>query len=289
MADSVDGTPGVTTEERTFSGKHGEQIFYTTLTPANPRALVVIAHGLGEHGGRYSHVAKVFTDAGFSVAIPDHLGHGRSGGKRLRIKSFKQFSDDLDTVVTQTAIDGLPTYLLGHSMGGCIALDYALDHQGKLDGLILSGAAVMPGDDMPGPVIAVSQVLGKVAPWLPTIALDSTAVSRDPDVVAAYQADPLVPRARIPARLGAEMLSTMQSFPDRVGSLTIPLLVMHGSADRLTNPAGSEMVERLAGSDDKTLVIFDDLYHEIFNEPEQDKVLSTTLGWLEGHVTQAQG
>ena len=81
----------------------------------------------------------------------------------------------------------------------------------------------------------------------------------------------------------------MQSFPDRVGSLTIPLLVMHGSADRLTNPAGSEMVERLAGSDDKTLVIFDDLYHEIFNEPEQDKVLSTTLGWLEGHVTQAQG
>ena len=137
---------------------------------------------------------------------------------------------------------------------------------------------------MPGPVIAVSQVLGKVAPWLPTIALDSTAVSRDPDVVAAYQADPLVTRARIPARLGAEMLSTMQSFPDRVGSLTIPLLVMHGSADRLTNPAGSEMVERLAGSDDKTLVIFDDLYHEIFNEPEQDKVLSTTLGWLEQHV-----
>ncbi|OBC14046.1 hydrolase [Gordonia sp. 852002-50816_SCH5313054-c] len=289
MADSADGTPGVTSEERTFSGKHGEQIFYTTLTPASPRGLVVVAHGLGEHGGRYAHVAKVFTDAGFSVAIPDHLGHGRSGGKRLRIKSFKQFSDDLDTVITQTAIDGLPTYLLGHSMGGCIALDYALDHQDKLDGLILSGAAVMPGDDMPGPVIAVSQVLGKVAPWLPTIALDSTAVSRDPDVVAAYQADPLVTRARIPARLGAEMLSTMQSFPDRVGSLTIPLLVMHGSADRLTNPAGSEMVERLAGSDDKTLVIFDDLYHEIFNEPEQDKVLSTTLGWLEGHVTQAQG
>ena len=103
MADSADGTPGVTSEERTFSGKHGEQIFYTTLTPASPRGLVVVAHGLGEHGGRYAHVAKVFTDAGFSVAIPDHLGHGRSGGKRLRIKSFKQFSDDLDTCLLYTS------------------------------------------------------------------------------------------------------------------------------------------------------------------------------------------
>jgi len=284
MADSADGTPDVTTEERTFSGKHGEQIFYTTLTPSDPRALVVIAHGLGEHGGRYVHVAATFTDAGFAVAIPDHLGHGKSGGKRLRIKSFKQFSDDLHTVITQTAIDGLPTYLLGHSMGGCIALDYALDHQDMLDGLILSGAAVMPGDDMPGPVIAVSQVLGKIAPWLPTIALDSTAVSRDPAVVEAYQTDPMVTRARIPARLGAEMLSTMQSFPGRVGSLHIPLLVMHGSADRLTNPAGSEMVERLAGSEDKTLVIFDDLYHEIFNEPLQGEVRDDLLAWLDARI-----
>ncbi|MGV9860569.1 alpha/beta hydrolase [Gordonia sp. NPDC003425] len=286
MADT-DNDDGMISEERSFRGALGETVVYDLLRPAQPRAVVVIAHGLGEHGARYEDLARQLVAARYIVAVPDHVGHGRSGGKRLRIKHFRDFTDDLHTVITQASVDSLPTFLLGHSMGGEIALDYALDHQDMLDGLILSGAAVMPGDDMPAPVIAVSQVLGKVAPWLPTIALDSGAISRDPDVVARYESDPLVTRARIPARLGAEMLSTMKSFPDRLGALQIPVLVMHGSDDRLTNPAGSEMVERLAGSADKTLIIYDDLYHEIFNEPERDLVIGAVLTWLSEHVTAA--
>lgn len=286
-------------ETRTFTGAHGQQITYDVHRPAGtPRALVVIAHGLGEHGARYAYVAERFVDAGFLVAVPDHVGHGRSGGKRLRIRRFADFADDLDTVIDQMAGDQmagdqtggdqtggeLPTFLLGHSMGGAIALDYALDHQDKLDGLVLSGAAVVPGDDLPAPAIAVAKVLGRVAPWAPTSALDSSNISRDPEVVAAYDADPLVSRGRIPAGLGGGLLSAMQSFPDRLPSLHLPLLVLHGGADALTAPAGSELVDRLAGSSDKKLIIYDGLYHEIFNEPERDAVIGDVLDWLEARI-----
>lgn len=272
-------------EERRFRGRHGESITYDIYRPdAAPRAVVVIAHGLGEHGRRYEHVAQRFVDAGFLVAVPDHLGHGRSGGKRLRLNSFADYTDDLHQVISDVAVDSLPTYLVGHSMGGCIALDYALDHQGELDGLVLSGAAVVPGDDLSPVAIRAAKILGRVAPGLPTTALPVDKISRDPDVVAAYQADPLVVNGKIPAGLGAAMLSTMQSFPARLGSLQLPVLILHGGADALTSPKGSEMVERLAGSTDKTLHIYDDLYHEIFNEPEQDKVLADIVDWIDARI-----
>lgn len=272
----------MTVEERTFRGRHGETITYDLSRPdRTPRAAVVIAHGLGEHGRRYGHVVDRLVGAGYQVAVPDHLGHGRSGGKRLRVHGFSQFTDDLGTVIDQTALSDAPTVLIGHSMGGCIALDYALDHQDRLAGLILSGAAVVPGDDLSPIAIKLAPWLARVAPGLPTTALDSTNISRDAKVVADYNADPLVTRAKIPADLGAAMISTMQSFPRRLPSMHLPLLVMHGGDDKLTSPAGSEMVDRLASSEDKTLAIYDGLYHEIFNEPEQDRVLADVIDWLD--------
>lgn len=269
-------------EERQFRGAHGERIVYDLYRPdvGEPRAVVVIAHGMGEHGRRYRHVVDALTGAGYLVAVPDHLGHGRSGGARMRITRFSQYTDDLARVISETGIDGVPTFLIGHSMGGCIALDYALDHPEALAGLVLSGAAIMPGDDLPGPLIAVSKLVGKIAPTLPTLALDSGSISRDPAVVADYESDPLVHRGKIPARLGAEMVSTMQSFPARLPSLRMPVLVMHGSEDTLTNPDGSRLVDELASSTDKTLIIWDGLRHEIFNEPEKDEVIGTLTRWL---------
>ncbi|MEP9394456.1 lysophospholipase [Gordonia sp. VNK1] len=276
----------MTVEEREFQGAHGETIVYDVHTPesAQPRAVVVIAHGMGEHGRRYGHVVDALLADGYVVAVPDHLGHGRSGGARMRIRSFSDYTTDLHRVIGNVAVDGLPTYLLGHSMGGCIALDYALDHPDELAGLILSGAAIMPGDDLPGPLIAVSKIVGKIAPTLPTLALDSASISRDPAVVAEYEADPLVYRGKIPARLGAEMVTTMQSFPKRLPTLRMPVLVMHGSEDKLTNPYGSRLVDKLAGSDDKTVIIWDGLRHEIFNEPEKDDVIGTLTRWLDQRV-----
>ncbi|MDF3283170.1 alpha/beta hydrolase [Gordonia sp. N1V] len=273
-------------EERQFRGAHGETIVYDLYRPdvGEPRAVVVIAHGMGEHGRRYRHVIDALTGAGYLVAVPDHLGHGRSGGARMRITRFSQYTDDLARVISETGIDGVPTFLIGHSMGGCIALDYALDHPEALAGLVLSGAAIMPGDDLPGPLIAVSKLVGKIAPTLPTLALDSGSISRDPAVVADYESDPLVHRGKIPARLGAEMVSTMQSFPARLPSLRMPVLVMHGSEDTLTNPDGSRLVDELASSTDKTLIIWDGLRHEIFNEPEKDEVIGTLTRWLAQRV-----
>ncbi|MGW0037022.1 alpha/beta hydrolase [Gordonia sp. NPDC003376] len=275
----------MTQVEHEFIGRHGERIVFDVFDPATaPRAVVVIAHGMGEHGRRYAHVVEILTEAGYLVAVPDHLGHGRSGGRRMQVSGFEDYTDDLHRVIGEVRVDGIPLFVVGHSMGGCIALDYALDHPDRLDGLVLSGAAVMPGDDLPGPLIAVSKLVGKIAPGLPTMALDAGSISRDPAVIAAYEADPLVHRGKIPARLGAEMISTMQSFPARLPSLRMPVLVMHGSEDTLTNPEGSRLVERLASSEDKTLVIWEGLRHEIFNEPEKDDVLGTLLRWIDGHT-----
>ncbi|MXP22941.1 alpha/beta fold hydrolase [Gordonia sp. HNM0687] len=272
--------------ENTFVGGHGETITYDIVDPVDePRAVVVIAHGLGEHGRRYAHVVERLVGAGFRTVVPDHLGHGRSGGKRLRVRRFSDFTDDLDRVITETILDDRPTFLIGHSMGGCIALDYALGHQERLAGLVLSGAAVVPGDDMSPIAMKLAPLLARVAPGLPTAALDASAISRDEQVVADYNADPLVTRSKIPADLGAAMLATMQSFPRRLPQLRVPLLVLHGGDDVLTNPAGSEMVDDLAGSPDKTLTIYDGLYHEIFNEPERDQVISDVVDWLGAHTS----
>ncbi|GAB07736.1 alpha/beta fold hydrolase [Gordonia amarae] len=278
------------TEERQFLGAHGHVIRYDVTTPdRDPRGVVVIVHGLGEHGRRYGHVVDALTGAGFVVAVPDHLGHGRSDGKRLRINSFADYTGDIGTVLDAVRIEGLPTFLLGHSMGGCIALDFALDHQERLTGLVLSGPAVVPGSDMPPILVTLAPILGRIVPGLPSKALRAASISRDPKVVADYDADPLVVRSPIPAGLGGAMISTMQSFPKRLPSLRIPLLVMHGGKDVLAEPDGSRMVEKLAGSSDKTLIIYDELFHEIFNEPERDTVIATAVDWLSAHADAAHG
>lgn len=271
----------MTSTSSTFSGVGGTTIEYDVYEPAGPpKGLLLVAHGLGEHRGRYQDVADRFTALGLRVVVPDHRGHGRSGGPRCDTRDVSEFTADLETLRQRTQVDGAPTYLLGHSMGGLIALDYALDHQADLAALILSGPLVLPGEDQPPWLVGIAKVLGKVVPTLGTLALDPKSVSRDPEVVAAYEADPLNNHAKIKAGMGAALLNRLQTFPARLPSLTLPLLVMHGGEDKLTNPEGSRLVHRLAGSPDKTLKIYDGLFHEIFNEPEHDQVLTDTTTWL---------
>lgn len=271
----------MTSTVSSFSGVGGTTIEYDVYEPAGPpKGLLLVAHGLGEHRGRYPHVADRFTALGLRVAIPDHRGHGRSSGPRCDTRDVSEFTADLETLRQRTLVEGAPTYLLGHSMGGLIALDYALDHQADLSALMLSGPLVLPGDDQPPWLVAIAKVLGKVVPTLGTLALDPKSVSRDPEVVAAYEADPLNFHGKVKAGTGAALLTRLQTFPSRLPSLTLPLLVMHGEKDKLTNPEGSKLVHQLAGSSDKTLKIYDGLFHEIFNEPEQDQVLTDTTEWL---------
>ena len=270
----------------TFSGVGGTTIEYDVYEPeGTPKGLILVAHGLGEHRGRYHHVADRLVALGLRVAVPDHRGHGKSGGSRCDTRDVSEFTADLETLRRLTLVDGAPTYLLGHSMGGLIALDYALDHQADLAALMLSGALVLPGEDQPPWLVAIAKVLGKVVPTMGTLALDPESVSRDPKVVADYIADPLNNHAKIKAGMGAALLNRLQTFPARLPSLTLPLLVMHGGEDKLTNPEGSRLVDRQAGSTDKTLTIYPGLFHEIFNEPEQDQVLTDLTTWLDKHMS----
>ena len=271
------------TEDR-IRGVGGEELYVRTWSGGGtPRAVVLIVHGLGEHSGRYQHVAERLVGAGYAVAAYDHRGHGRSSGTRAHVDRYADFIDDLDLVRRHVVArhPDLPLFLLGHSMGGNIALGYALDHQQHLAGLILSGPAVRVPDSVPGLVVGVSKVVARVAPRARVMALDATKVSRDPEVVAAYQADPLVHHGKVTAGLGVALLTSMASFPERVADLTVPTLVMHGTADELADVEGSQMLEAGVGSDDLTVNYYEGLAHEIFNEPEQDEVLDAVVAWLD--------
>ncbi len=270
--------------ERSLRGERGRNIVYDVYRPDSPAVgVVALVHGLGEHAGRYGHVIERLTDAGYLVVAPDHAGHGRSGGKPMGVNHFGDFVADLHRVIGAVERDGLPLFVVGHSMGGAIALTYALDYPDELAGLVLSGPAVVPGEDLPALMITLSPILSKLVPWLPAAELSSSALSRDPEVVAGYENDPLVWHGKIPAGLGGALIGAMGQFPRRLPSLRVPTLALHGGEDALANAEGTRLIGRLAGSADLTTKIYPGLYHEIFNEPERDEVLDEVMAWLAAH------
>ncbi len=237
---------------------------------------MVIAHGASEHSGRYSHVAARLVDAGYAVYAIEHRGHGRSEGPRALIDRMSNAVADLDALITTA---GPPVFLLGHSMGGTVALAYALRHQDRLRGLILSGPLAALEAAPPHMRIA-ARILSALAPRLPLVDIDSTLVSRDPAVVQAYQSDPFVHHGKLPVRTVSELAATIDSLPAAVPAITVPTLIMYGTADRLCPPEGSLMLSERIGATDKTLLAYEGLYHEIFNEPEQERVLDDLCAWL---------
>jgi alpha-beta hydrolase superfamily lysophospholipase len=272
-----------------FSGVGGLEIYWQRWLPQAPsgRPTIVIAHGASEHGGRYGHLVERLVPAGYPVYAIDHRGHGRSQGKRAVIDRLANACADLDTLIGLACAErpDAPLFLLGHSLGGCIALAYALDRQERIDALILSAPAAAL--ESASPVVRVAaRVLSVLTPSLGVFAVDPAAISRDAGEVKAYIEDPLVYHGKLPARTVAEMAAAIERFPDRVGALTLPLLVIHGSADKLVPPAASEMVNARAGSADKTLRIYDGLFHEMFNElpPDRERVIGEVLGWLDAHA-----
>ncbi|WP_420748961.1 lysophospholipase [Rhodococcus sp. O3] len=269
--------------ESSFTGGSATRIVYDIWSPdGDPRGVLVLCHGLGEHARRYDHVAERLTEIGLVVYAPDHRGHGRSGGKRLHLREMTEYTDDIARLfaIADEAHPGLPRFLLGHSMGGAIALSYALDHPGELTALALSGPAVVVTAGTPGVVVEAGKLIGRFLPDLPVQKLDSKHVSRDPAVVAAYEADPLVHHGLVPAGVVRALVLSEQSYPKRLPSLTVPVLLQHGTEDKLTDPSGSRLVADLAGSDDVTLKMYDGLYHEVFNEYEKEKVLDDLTEWL---------
>lgn len=269
--------------ESEFAGVHGTRIVYDVWRPDGPpTGILLLAHGLGEHARRYDHVIERLVGLGLVVYAPDHRGHGRSGGKRIELHDWSEFIDDLHqlSAVATAENPGLDRFLLGHSMGGAIALSYALDHQDELSGLILSAPAVDVVGGKPKVVVEIGKILGRFAPGIPVETLDAKSVSRDPAVVAAYESDPLVHHGKVKAGIARGMILAAESFPARLPSLTLPVLLLHGTDDHLAAISGSRMIAAHAGSKDLTLKTYDGLFHEVFNEPEQEKVLDDLVDWL---------
>jgi alpha-beta hydrolase superfamily lysophospholipase len=263
-----------------LSGARGVEIYWQSWLPDQPpRAVAVIVHGLGEHSDRYDHVARALNEDAIAVYACDHRGHGRSQGARELVE-VELVVSDVDQLVglAAAAHPGLPVFMLGHSFGGMIAVQYALAHQDRLVGLILSGA--LASVDASPVLRRIGHLLATIAPRAPLIALDAELVSRDPTVVAAYRADPLVHHGRIPARTAAQIADTTDTFPARVGAITLPALVMYGTADGLCPPSGSVMLAEEFGAEDVTIRAYEGLYHEIFNEPERETVIGDLRGWL---------
>lgn len=273
-----------TRTERSFDGVGGVRIVYDVWTPdTDPRGVVVLAHGYAEHARRYDHVAQRFGDSGLVTYALDHRGHGRSGGKRVYLRDISEYTGDFHTLVGIAATDhpGLKRVVLGHSMGGGIVFAYGVEYPEDYAAMVLSGPAVDAQDGVSPVMVVVAKLLGRIVPGLPVEQLPTDAVSRDPEVVAAYNADPLVYHGKMPAGIARALLGVGETMPQRAGALKAPLLVVHGEQDKLVPACGSTHLVECVGSTDVHLKVYPELYHEVFNEPERAVVLDDVASWIE--------
>ncbi|VEG51042.1 lysophospholipase [Mycolicibacterium aurum] len=281
----------VSHSERSFDGVGGVRICYDVWTPVTstfpaPRGVVVVAHGFGEHARRYDHVAARFGEAGLVTYALDHRGHGRSGGKRVYLRDITEYTGDFHTLVgiARSEHPELKLTVLGHSMGGGIVFAYGVEHPDDYDAMVLSGPAVDAQDSVPPVKLLMAKVLGRLAPGLPVEDLPADAVSRDPQVVSAYENDPLVHHGKLPAGIGRALIGVGETMPQRAPAITAPLLVVHGDHDRLIPVRGSERLVDCIGSADVHLKVYPGLYHEVFNEPEKALVLDDVTSWIESKL-----
>ena len=275
---------GVQHSEGWFDSEYGDHVYYQSWVPdGDAHTSLLIVHGLAEHGGRYQEFAEFFTSAGFAVHALDHPGHGKSAGARGHIRSFSEFTGTLDRhlAVVKESNPGRPIVLVGHSMGGLIATAFLIDQQAEFAAAVLSGAAIRAPQQPSGCAILINRFIARLLPRLGVLQLDSSGVSRDPEVVEKYDNDPLVFRGKVSARLAAEIFPAMDNVLARAAEIRIPMLIMHGSADALTDVNGSKLLYEAISSERKELKIYDGLYHEIYNEPEKVAVMTDVKNWLE--------
>lgn len=273
---------------RFFDGVGGVRIVYDVWEPEakDCRGVVVLCHGYAEHARRYDHVAHRFGDAGLAMYALDLRGHGRSGGKRVYLRDISEYTDDFHTLVGIAGREypELNRVVLGHSMGGGVVFAYGVEHPDDYAAMVLSGPAVHAQDGVSPVLVALAKALGRILPGVPLEQLPTDAVSRDPEVVAAYHNDPLVYHGKLPAGIARALMGVGETMPQRAPALTAPLLVVHGEQDKLIPVQGSRHLMECIGSKDAELKVYPNLYHEVFNEPERDMVLDDVVSWIEARL-----
>jgi acylglycerol lipase len=270
-----------------FTTTDGLSLFEQWWEPAGEyKAMLIIVHGLVEHSGRYAHVAEFFAKRGYSVGTFDLRGHGKSEGKRSLIRSFDNYLNDLGIFLERAhqKIGRKPIFLLGHSMGGTIVAKYMLTRQLDVKGIVITGGGIKLPQNIPPILSPVVHLVALIFPEMPTLALDARTVSRDPQVVKQYDNDPLNFRGKLPASTGTEMSNAFTFIQKNSNKTTPPILIMSGSEDTMVDPQGSRILYDNLLTKDKTLKIYEGLYHEILNEPEQEQVMEDILSWMQAHL-----
>ncbi len=270
------------TEEYGWKTADGVSLSAALWRPdGQPVAAVALVHGMGEHRGRYGHVVKAFTDAGYAIAAFDLRGHGKSGGPRLYAPSYDAIMEDVGVHLEETRkrIPGVPVFLYGHSMGGSIVLYYALKRNPKLAGVIASSPGLGSGTPQPALKILFGRIMNRLMPTLRiSTGFPPDGISRDPAVLEATSKDPLFQRG-VSVRLAFEILKAGEWIGGQT-DFPLPLLIMQGTADKYVDPSLTvRFVEALKG--DVTFRLWEGCYHELHNEPVKEEVLAFILEWVD--------
>jgi alpha-beta hydrolase superfamily lysophospholipase len=269
--------------EETITASDGLRLYVRRRQVEPARASVIIAHGFGEHSGRYGALTDHLISRSYSVTGYDHRGHGLSDGLPGHVESFKEYEEDLGKIIASVCSqsESPSIYLLGHSMGGLITLRYLARKSIAVAGAIISAPLIRVAAPIPAYKLMIARVSARLAPRLRlNNELDPATLSRDPEVGRAYAADPLVNR-KVSARWFAEATRAMEEVKEMASQINLPLLIMHGTKDRIASVDATRKLFERIGSSDKELEIYEGFYHELFNEPEKLEVFERVTAWLD--------
>jgi alpha-beta hydrolase superfamily lysophospholipase len=271
--------------EETYESTKAVKIFYRSWRQeTTPKAIVVICHGVNSHGGQYIWAAEQLVSQGYTVYALDLRGRGRSEGERFYVEDVADYVSDVAGVIgiAKSRDPGVPVFLLGHSAGGVTSATYTLDNQHELAGFICESFAFQ----VPAPGFALAAIKGisHIAPRLPVLKLKNEDFSRDPKAVEALNNDPLIAHEVQPAITVAALVRADERLREEFPTITIPLLIMHGTDDKATVCHGSEFFYQTAGSEDKTLKLYEGHYHDLLNDYGKDDVMADIVSWIDKHV-----
>ena len=276
-------------KESTFEGVGGLKIFTRSWQPeGKTRGVVVIVHGLNSHSGQYLWVGEQFAAKDLAAYAIDLRGRGRSEGERYYVEKMEDYADDVATLVriAKSENPGLPVFVLGHSVGGVVSCVYALDHQSEIDGLICESFAY----DLPVPEIALLFLKGLsyITPHTHVFTLKNEIFSRDPLVVDSMNNDPLIKGESQPAQIARVLVDAESRLNEEFPLIKLPVLILHGTADKATNPSGSQFFYDTTGSTDKTLKLYEGHYHDLLNDINKEVVMADINDWIDARVPAIQ-
>jgi alpha-beta hydrolase superfamily lysophospholipase len=274
--------------ETSYQSPDGVKLYLQAWMPDQPKAALLLIHGLGEHSGRYESLVNGLGELDVAVFTFDGRGHGKSDlpGPSAYFDSYQTYLEDIHALFgkVKAYVPGVPTFIFGHSMGGGLAAAYALKFKPDTSGIILSAPAIKEAAGTSPLLVDISGILNKIAPKLKALALDIEGVSRIPDEVEKYKNDPLVYQDKIPVRTGYELLQMMRFIQTKASEFDFPFLIMHGTSDRLTNPEGSQLLFDRSPARDKTMRTFEGAYHELLNDLDREEVLRLILEWVKKRI-----